>query len=156
MVSKGRKPVPTKLKKLAGNPGQRPLNEQEPLPDAAIPEMPDCLDKIAAKEWDRITLELFKLGLLSEIDMAALAGYCQQYGLWYKASKKLQKQGLIEYTEKGYPIQNPMVGVVNKALERMAKMLVEFGMTPSSRSRVGASTKASTDDGKGDKWKGIL
>ena len=34
---RGRKPVPTALKKLRGNPGKRPLNDAEPKPDVVVP-----------------------------------------------------------------------------------------------------------------------
>ena len=37
---RGRRPKPTRLKLLTGNPGKRPLNDDEPQPQAAIPECP--------------------------------------------------------------------------------------------------------------------
>ena len=33
----GRKPTPTNLKVLKGNPGRRPLNKDEPVPDVRLP-----------------------------------------------------------------------------------------------------------------------
>jgi P27 family predicted phage terminase small subunit len=36
----------------------------------------------------------------------------------------------------GYPIQNPMLAIANKAQEQCLKILAEFGLTPSSRSRI--------------------
>ena len=50
----GRKPKPTKLKLLAGNPGGRPLPENEPQPDPAIPDPPDWMEGEALAEWRRI------------------------------------------------------------------------------------------------------
>lgn len=35
-------------------------------------------------------------------------------------------------------MQSPFLAIANKAFEQMRAMLVEFGMTPSSRSRVHA------------------
>lgn len=32
MAARGRKPKPTALKVLEGNPGKRPLNDHEPIP----------------------------------------------------------------------------------------------------------------------------
>lgn len=32
MATRGRKPKPTAMKILEGNPGERPLNEREPIP----------------------------------------------------------------------------------------------------------------------------
>ena len=37
---RGRRPNPTRLKLLTGNPGKRPLNPDEPKPQIAVPECP--------------------------------------------------------------------------------------------------------------------
>jgi phage terminase small subunit len=55
---RGRRPKPTRLKLLTGNPGKRPLNETEPRPEAAIPECPVVLGPVARQEWDRLVLAL--------------------------------------------------------------------------------------------------
>jgi len=36
---RGRRPKPTRLKMLTGNPGKRPLNGNEPRPAAAVPDV---------------------------------------------------------------------------------------------------------------------
>ena len=71
----GRKPKPTALKLVTGNPGKRPLNDHEPQPEAAIPEVPAHLSGEAKAEWDRIVIRLHPLGLLTDLDRAALAAY---------------------------------------------------------------------------------
>ena len=89
-------------------------------------------------EWGRISRELHKLGLLTEIDRPALEAYCQAYGRWAEVSRlmKAPEFSWIITTPKGAQIQNPLVGVANTSVEIMRKFLAEFGMTPSSRSRV--------------------
>ena len=72
----GRKKLPTNLKILKGTQRADRVNPNEPMPDPNIPEAPDFLSKDALIEWGRITAQLFKLGLLTDIDMAALALYC--------------------------------------------------------------------------------
>lgn len=42
----GRKPKPTAIKELEGNPGKRKLNEFEPKPDMKISSCPKCLQII--------------------------------------------------------------------------------------------------------------
>ena len=42
---RGRPPVPTNIKILMGNPGHRPLNNQEPQLPIEAPECPDWLDE---------------------------------------------------------------------------------------------------------------
>ena len=49
----GRKPKPTAVKKLEGNPGKRKLNTKEPVPAKGMPACPDWLMPEAKKEWER-------------------------------------------------------------------------------------------------------
>ena len=146
----GPAPMPTRMKLLTGNRGKRSLNDQEPEPENKIPVKPRILQGIARHEWYRITKILHKLELLTEIDMAALAAYCQSYQRWCEAEKNLRKDGLIVITEKGFPVQSPYVGISNKALENMKKFLTEFGMTPASRSRVKVPQKKQKATGFSD------
>ena len=62
MKTPGPPPTPTNLKLLRGNPGKRKLNTNEPDPAPAIPPCPGHLDKVAKKEWRRISKELLALG----------------------------------------------------------------------------------------------
>ena len=86
------------------------------------------------------------LGLLAEIDKAALAGYCQAYGRWHQAERELKRMGIAKpqkekaangkMVETGYVYINQWLYVANKAMEQMKWFLAEFGMTPSTRSRI--------------------
>ena len=133
---RGRKPKPTELKILQGNPGKRTLNKREPRPEG-IPTCPTHLDKAAKAEWRRITKELIPLGLLTNVDRAALAAYCAAYARWADAEKQIQKFGaVIKSPKSGFPIPNPYVTIANTSMDHMRKYMVEFGLTPSSRSRL--------------------
>jgi len=133
-------PVPTALKKLRGNPGRRPLPKNEPEPEIVAPSCPKHLVGEARKEWRRMSKQLVELGLLSKIDRAALAGYCTVWGRHVEAEVELRKAGLIvKEPTSGYPIQNPYLAIANTALKQMRAFSVEFGLTPSSRSRVTVS-----------------
>ena len=147
---------PTKLKELEGNPSKRTLNKFEPQPKVEIPLCPVHLCSEARAEWKRIIPELERLGLISKVDRAALAAYCQAYGRWVKAEKALKAiedkfkntnagGGLCYQTPKGYWVMQPLVGVANKSLEQMHKFLIEFGMTPASRSRISVNAPGSED-----------
>lgn len=137
-MTSGRKPKPTHLKLLQGKPGHRALNENEPQPDLAEekPEPPSHLSGQARAEWDRVYPVLLKNRLITEADMTAFAAYCQAYGRWQEAETQLAKQGPVVLAPSGFPVQNPYLAISNKAVEHMHKFLTEFGMTPSSRSRV--------------------
>jgi phage terminase small subunit len=88
---RGRKPIPTAVKIAMGNPGKRPLNKREPKPVIAIPTCPAHLMPAAKNEWKRLAHYLHDLGVISELDRAALAAYCQAYGRWVEAEKKLKE-----------------------------------------------------------------
>ncbi|MDL1909714.1 phage terminase small subunit P27 family [Chloroflexi bacterium CFX6] len=133
---RGRKPKPTKLKKLEGNPGKRKLNMKEPKPTVSIPSCPAHLKGEARQEWNRIVKELYALGILVQMDRAALASYCGAYGHWVDAEKHLAKEDAVILTDKGNLVQNPYMQIAKRSMDQMVKFAAEFGMTPSSRSRV--------------------
>ena len=54
LAQRGRKPKPTAIKILEGNPGKRQLNKYEPSPDKLAPECPDWLSEEAKAEWFRL------------------------------------------------------------------------------------------------------
>jgi phage terminase small subunit len=57
MAMKGRKPKPTSIKKLEGNPGKRPFNTKEPRPNKVAPECPDWLLPDAQNDMYLLTLQ---------------------------------------------------------------------------------------------------
>lgn len=133
---RGRRPKPTALKIREGNPGKRPLNQNEPTPQTLAPSRPSHLAGEAKKEWDRIVPELLELGLLSRVDRVALACYCESWGLYLKALAKLRKDGEVTTTANGNSVQSPWMGIANTQKKLAHKFLVEFGLTPSTRSRL--------------------
>ncbi|MEL6599949.1 MAG: phage terminase small subunit P27 family [Pseudomonadota bacterium] len=133
---RGRKPTPTALKLVQGNPGKRALNADEPKPAEGLPTCPAHLSPTAKTEWKRVARMLNYMGLLSEIDRAALAGYCQAYGRWVEAERELAKTPTLLRTPSGYVQPSPWLAIANKANEQMLKWMAEIGLTPSSRSRV--------------------
>ena len=147
MAGQGRRRKPTHLHILNGNPSGRKLPENEPKPQIEIPEPPGYLDALALEEWDRLAPELEKLKLISKMDRAALEMYCVSYSRWRTAVADLEATGNYLVTTNGNVIQNPVVGVVNTAFDATRRMLIEFGMTPSSRSKVSTPGKDAKKDG---------
>ena len=140
----GRKPKPTHLKLITGNPGRRPLNKREIRSASGLPQAPKHLCDEAKVEWKRVAKKLHVLGILTTLDRAAFAVYCQAYGRWVRAERALEKmalkepatQALLMKTKSGNLIQNPLVGTANKAMDALLKAAAELGMTPSVRSRL--------------------
>jgi P27 family predicted phage terminase small subunit len=133
---RGRKPKPTRLKVITGNPGKRPLNLDEPYPEPAIPDCPPELNAAARREWERLVGELGKLRVLTHLDRAALAAYCGAYALWAEATEAIGKFGVMVKSPTGFPIQSPYVSITNRQAEIMMRIAAEFGFTPASRGRI--------------------
>jgi P27 family predicted phage terminase small subunit len=142
----GPRPTPTYLKLLRGNPGKRRLNQNEPQPriPAKAPPPPVFLSDIAKKEWRRVSGELFNLRLLTAIDVAALAVYCESFARWRTATEVLaamaarddQTHGLLIKTKAGDAAVNPLIWIANSAARDMVRYAGEFGMSPAARSRI--------------------
>ncbi len=135
---------PTRLKVIQGTDRKDRSVENEPMPDPEIPDPPDHLNAIAQEEYRRISLKLFNLGLLTGIDGVALAAYCEAYSVWVEACKKRNELGdnwMTEQTLNGNTIQRPLVGIINQSRKAMKEFLIEFGMTPASRTKVSVKKK---------------
>lgn len=142
MATRGRKPTPTAIKMLEGNPGKRALNKNEPKPQKKAPRCPAWLEDEAKKEWKRMGKILEQMGLLTDMDMAAFAGYCQAYARWKEAEEFLTQHGSIVRTPNGYLQQVPQVTIAQTNLKIVLRFCEQFGLTPSARSRIAADNAA--------------
>lgn len=101
---------------------------------------PSWLDKAAKKEWRRVCKELEDLNLLTNVDITALAIYCDAYSKLLQANEEIETRGMfVEYTNKAgatNTIENPAVKTANKYADLIRKMCSEFGLTPSARCKL--------------------
>ena len=133
---RGPKPKPTALKRLAGNPGNRPLNDREPDIPMGVPECPDHLNAEARAEWERVVPILEAAGTITELDLAALVNYCLWWAIEQDAARGVEKYGALYMSKQKQPYQSPYLGVLSNASKQVHTWATELGMTPSSRSRV--------------------
>lgn len=128
--------MPTSVRILRGNLGNRPVSSLEPRPDRKAPVCPKHLDAEAKVEWKRLCKLLLKIGVLTEADGMALANLCQAWSTLVKAQLKLNETGMLFKTPSGYVQQSPLIGIVNNSTDTVLKLSREFGLTPSSRGRL--------------------
>jgi P27 family predicted phage terminase small subunit len=140
----GRKPLPRKFHILNGTDRPCRRNENEPVPDEFpdIPKPPAHLSKTAKKEWKRMSKVLHASGLLTQLDYSQFAIYCQAWGRWVDAEKKITETSMVVKTANGNPINNPYMNIANTAMRDCHKFLSEFGMTPSSRTKIKIDNQA--------------
>ena len=164
-MNPGRRPQPTHLKLLRGNPSHESnaaLSKHEPQPTlpAQPPEPPAPLTGYAREEWERVVVELFRLKLVTAVDVHPLAAYCESYKRWRTAIETLDvmaardpvMKGQIVKTQNGAAAPNPIVYIADKAARDMVRFAGEFGLTPSARSRI--SVAAAT--GEANKFRGFI
>jgi len=134
----GPKPKPTVTKKLEGNPGKRKLPDNEPQPSKTVkpPPAPRYLCKVGKKKFRYLVKELHAMGLFAKIYGDLLAAYCVEFATWLEAEENIQEHGKLIKAQSGFPMQSPWLAIRNKAFANMLKIAAEFGMSPSSMSRV--------------------
>jgi P27 family predicted phage terminase small subunit len=145
---RGRKPVPTPLKELRGNPGKRRVGSDPPFAKG-MPSCPEHLDQTAKTEWRRVVKELHAAGILARVDRAMLAAYCQVYSRWVTFEKIVQAGPVLITGEQITDPQtgkvlsdtrqftaNPCLRAMNQILRQLHAFASEFGMSPASRVRL--------------------
>lgn len=135
-----RRNKPTALRVLQGNPGKREINDAEPVPDVVEDlKPPTGLDRYGKESWKRNAPVLQRLNLLTEADIDALMAYCMAYSRWRRANIALKS---VKPDEDNY---RQIAVTAEKAEQSMRLLAGEFGMTPSSRSRLKVETGEKSD-----------
>ena len=135
MSTKGRKPKPTALKELQGNPGKRPLNKREPKPKTAVKRPWGLGRGGAARFWNDHAGELERLGILTGVDTAAFRLMAEHYALAVQALGELKETGLTTEGRDG-PKKHPLAQIARDNSMAFKSYATEFGMTPSARARL--------------------
>ena len=146
---KGRKKKPTVLKVIQGTDYVGRRNTKEPKPDVNLPNPPSYMKGTALEEWERVSIEMYELGMLTNLDRAVLEAYCVAYGRWVDAEEKVSKETLVLKSRDGNPYQNPFLGIANTAWKLVLKAASELGLSPTSRARISANPPNQDD---GNKW----
>lgn len=148
---RGRKPTPTPLKLLQGNPGKREVNQAEPRPPARLPRAPAGMSEAGKRAWRRFGRQLTEVGVMTTLDAAALRLLVDAWTGYLEAAEQLADAGqdMVIHTPSGYPVINPLISIANKKLSQVQSLLAEFGMTPSSRGRVVATDPGDRDGPRG-------
>lgn len=152
-MTKGRKPKPTKLHVLNGNPSKLNLKDREelePKPKPTIPERPEWLTGEGEKMWNKLMPELERIGLMTVVDGEAFTAACQSWSIYVQCQKFLTESGFTyEYENKAgavNEIERPQVKIGQKALDHFKSFITEFGLTPASRTRIQIKPQDTDDE----------
>ena len=165
MGRRGPPKKPTQLKVVQNTPGGKhklPKHEVRPKKVRGT-SPPRHLIKPARKIWREQAAKLEELGLLTNIDLNALARYCDYLHRWIELSKMLDKEGyyIILYHEQSpeeqaagdpplvkYVQQRPEVNIFFNLGKDLARLESQFGLTPAARTGLDVTPKKSDGDAK--------
>lgn len=175
----GRKPTPTvvKLREVAAGKrrqlGKEEINHNEPKPKVSkkIPSPPSYLPPVAKRYWKKKAKELYPIGLLTDADLTMFEQCALAYSDWKKAViEKAKGYWVADPTkptilkdgeEVAQPMVNPYIRIEVIEQKKLARLEVEFGMSPSSRARAGVSLPSggageNPNNKPNSKWVGML
>lgn len=136
---------PTVLKILEGNPGKRPLPQNEPKPRPLAPKCPSRLPREAKRHWKELAPKLEKLGLLTEVDGQAFADYCLCLARLEEAEKDIRERGILVPGDRG-KVKNPACQIAREYRAALQKWAARFGLDPQSRSGLDVARENEEDE----------
>ncbi len=145
----GRKPTPTHLKIVKGNPGRRPLNKNEPTFDQDLPQPPAYLSTEAQGIFIVLRDRIDSMGYASSSHTEALALCALRLEEVQRCTHVLNEKGptytkriKLGVDKKGQPIfdetvkTRPEVIMRHEAAKHAQSLLAEFGLTPASATKI--------------------
>jgi P27 family predicted phage terminase small subunit len=147
MGQRGPKPQPAAARLLAGNPGKRKVRPDLPAP-AGTPPMPARLlvEPVAVEKWNELVPILVQLGTLTAADGEALATLCEVYAATQACLLELRATGPVMRTDLGGVKPNPAGPLYRGLVSLQTSLMGEFGLTPSSRVRLGGKEEKPADE----------
>ena len=122
-MARPRKPTAEKI--LNGNPGRRPLPDNEPQFDG-VPQMPEWLDDDGRALWDSVVSKLTAAGVSREIDSPSLAAMCRWWSLWRRLDRQLNS-GEMAWKD---------ICAASAAWKQFSAIASKFGLTPVDRTKL--------------------
>lgn len=135
MSSKGTRGVKADLKAIDGGLKGVPKFPAETLPESL------------RESWNTIGAELVERKLLTTSMLGILETYLVALWTVRECQKAIEKHGLLVDTAHQKMKPNPASGMMAKAMETVARLSAELGLTPAARSKQGFGGKEKPKDG---------
>lgn len=147
---RGRRPKPTLLKLMLGNPGQQRMNMNEPLPAAniVIRDPPDWLTPNQRIMWT-VYAHNAPAGLLKKLDQMTFAVWIVAADTYKRAAQALaaeQENGKDMVGTRARRLQT----VVNTQAEILRRYSTELGFSPAARPRIQVTPEPGADKSKSE------
>lgn len=100
------------------------------------PPAPSYLSTQAKAEWKRIMPQLISRRIITRADLAGVEAYASAVGIC-RQIEELRAGGIIDKVQ---------FGIWNRAAQTARQLAAEYGLTPTSRQRIGSAAPAALDD----------
>ena len=100
------------------------------------PPAPSYLSAQAKAEWKRIMPQLISRRIITRADLAGVEAYASAVGIC-RQIEELRAGGIIDKVQ---------FGIWNRAAQTARQLAAEYGLTPTSRQRIGSAAPADPDD----------
>lgn len=146
----GRRPIPTAVKRLRGNPGKRPLPKDEPQAKLGEPKVPPHLSVVARACWNDTCEQMREVGTLTtDVGyLIALKSDAWADYLFHRATVEREGWTITATIGKGIEMEkpHPAVALMAASWAQVLKADIELGLTPAARTRVKVSPPKERDE----------
>ncbi len=158
----GRRPKPTALKVLQGNPGKRKLNQHEPKPPQGEAKQPKGLSLGAIAVWAELAPLAMAMGTLTTADVRAFATLCELQATFQQITAAKDTKGQLftlkaEEADSSVPemvvFVDNLIRVEREAAAALRPYYERFGLEPVGRARIVLPAKETAPVSK---WAGVL
>ena len=104
------------------------------------------MDQVAVEKWHELAGILTRMGVLTLGDGEALATLCEVHAAAQACLLELRASGPTIKTDLGGVKPNPAGSLYRGLVVLQANLMGEFGLTPSSRVRLGTKAETPKDD----------
>ncbi len=139
---RGRKSLPTQVKKRRGTLRLCRMNPNEPGYEqmANLPDAPEVLSDYGKEIYYDTARELIGEGILTKISFPIFVMYVIEISRYYDAQEHIKQMKPVAFVEgpTGRKLSiNPYHRIAMDALANAVRIACEFGLTPSSQQKVG-------------------
>jgi P27 family predicted phage terminase small subunit len=138
VVMRGRKPMPTVLKRLHGVEPRRINDNEPPIPKAGLLPCPEHFTPEQAELWDH-AIAIAPPGMMTGLDLGLLEAWCVAHSIHRAAVTELAREGALTVPGIKDPdrrVPTPVIGIITRTAALMSRLASDLGFSPTARSRV--------------------
>jgi P27 family predicted phage terminase small subunit len=137
-MGRGRKPLAPEVHEHNGSYRKNPNreNKERPVIDGLSPEPPEWFGDLELEVWHALCADLEQKGIQDTSNRELLVAYCTAYVGWFECRKMVTENAYTVMDSQGNVRRHPVATDMHKFREQMNKIIPEFGLSPSSRSRL--------------------